>query len=692
MIPIRAHILLWTLCMILLLPGKGSAQLPTNAVPEGQLVPNSSFPITVGRLWYGTSCGANYAETYIPNVMSYPGYYEAPDQIDMIAPFIMFVNQGENAYINLEERNIGSYGGAQIPFTLHNNYNFAGDGGINEAEQWGEGVFQTFKQQSTAPDLPQGAVLITTKSMAWSVPKYDDFVIHKIKLKNVDDVPFTDFYYNMPAQVQYGELENNIFKFLNDMEYQWDPDREVFMFYDDVQWLRGEAAPTAFDIYQPPGNTTGDAGDPGNITEAGSLDRRLYDPEVRGWGVENLTYNGMPVPDKVHYNILSAVEVLNNSNRGRNSDITIPPHEFGLLRGGGSLEQRQRALSHDQERANWRDLWNDPSRPKDGSVDGSLFERSPMLYSYIGPFDLQPGDEIEWIAIYCFGEMDRNISQLGGLNATQVFQEQGIAAFKANYDAALELIANDFKLPKDAYPPPTVGTPPFVIDGEPKLEVEPFADAASRSQGVDLTWQAVPDSYRDPGTGEDDFAGYRVYQSQIHITGPWVLVEDLTKAEAEAFRSGDKIAYRFTAEAGIPYRYGVTSYDTHGLESGLTAYSFFAIEAPRAPSNDFAAIRVVPNPFRQRSGFLDASQNNRLAFVNIPAQCTIRIYTMAGDLVKTIHHDAFGEATWGSQSTGTYLRTDFSAIPAAGVYIYHLTSHVAGHEGESHIGKFVILR
>ena len=31
-------------------------------------------------------------------------------------------------------------------------------------------------------------------------------------------------------------------------------------------------------------------------------------------------------------------------------------------------------------------------------------------------------------------------------------------------------------------------------------------------------------------------------------------------------------------------------------------------------------IRVVPNPFRQRSGFLDPSQNNRLAFVNIPGQ------------------------------------------------------------------------
>ena len=135
----------------------------------------------------------------------------------------------------------------------------------------------------------------------------------------------------------------------------------------------------------------------------------------------------------------------------------MPAHEWGRLRGGADLTRRITALSHDQERANWRDLWNDSSRPKDGSVDGSLFERSPMLYSYIGPFDMNPGDEIEFVAIYCFGEMDRNITQLGGVQATQNFQAEGIKALQANYDAALELIANDYKLPANQYPPPDRG-------------------------------------------------------------------------------------------------------------------------------------------------------------------------------------------------------------------------------------------
>ena len=315
-----------------------------------------------------------------------------------------------------------------------------------------------------------------------------------------------------------------------------------------------------------------------------------------------------------------------------------------------------------------------------------------MLYSYIGPYNFQPGDEIELIILYCFGEMDRNVSQRGGLEAAQRYQAEGIAALKQNWDSALELIANDYKLPADQYPPPLVGTQPFVEDGYPKLEAEPFADASTGTQGFTLAWQAVPDNYQDPGTGENDFAGYRVYRSEIHITGPWELLEDISASEAAAYKQGDKIVYQAETDPGIPFRFAVTSYDRHGLESGITAYTFFATEAPKAPSDDMTQIRVVPNPFRQRSGLLDASQNNRLAFVNIPAKCTIRIYTLAGDLIKIIEHDGFGETTWGSQADGNYLQTDFSESPAAGLYIYHVTSHVAGQEGQSHVGKFMIIR
>jgi hypothetical protein len=90
----------------------------------------------------------------------------------------------------------------------------------------------------------------------------------------------------------------------------------------------------------------------------------------------------------------------------------------------------------------------------------------------------------------------------------------------------------------------------------------------------------------------------------------------------------------------------------------------------------------------------DSGEEKRLSFENIPAQCTIRIYTLAGELVQTVKHNGFGSEAWGS-STGdanNYMLTRFSANVMPGVYLYHIESHVAGHEGETATGKFAIIK
>ena len=46
--------------------------------------------------------------------------------------------------------------------------------------------------------------------------------------------------------------------------------------------------------------------------------------------------------------------------------------------------------------------------------------------------------------IFAAGEMDRNVSMLGGLAATQNFKAQGIANLKENIDAAYYLIENNY--------------------------------------------------------------------------------------------------------------------------------------------------------------------------------------------------------------------------------------------------------
>ncbi len=97
-------------------------------------------------------------------------------------------------------------------------------------------------------------------------------------------------------------------------------------------------------------------------------------------------------------------------------------------------------------------------------------------------------------------------------------------------------------------------------------------------------------------------------------------------------------------------------------------------------------IRVVPNPFNisaDKSLTFGQQQPNRLAFFNIPGQCTIRIYTEIGELVKTITHtDGSGDAYWDSVTSSNQL-------VVSGIYIAVIDNTA---NGERKIVKFVIIR
>lgn len=102
-------------------------------------------------------------------------------------------------------------------------------------------------------------------------------------------------------------------------------------------------------------------------------------------------------------------------------------------------------------------------------------------------------------------------------------------------------------------------------------------------------------------------------------------------------------------------------------------------------------IRVVPNPY---VGYNDLEPANRLPsknrgerriyFDNLPAQCTIRIYTLSGDPVQTIVHD--GNAENGREFWNLLNRDGFSI--AYGLYIAHIDAPGIGEK----IIKFAIIK
>jgi len=116
------------------------------------------------------------------------------------------------------------------------------------------------------------------------------------------------------------------------------------------------------------------------------------------------------------------------------------------------------------------------------------------------------------------------------------------------------------------------------------------------------------------------------------------------------------------------------------------------------PSTDDASedlldrIKVVPNPYVSAAKWETLPPDippghgrgeRRIDFIHLPRQCTIRIYTIYGDLVQTIEHE--DDLYDGSESWNLLSRDDMDV--AYGVYIYHIESPV----GEK-IGKFAIIK
>jgi len=98
---------------------------------------------------------------------------------------------------------------------------------------------------------------------------------------------------------------------------------------------------------------------------------------------------------------------------------------------------------------------------------------------------------------------------------------------------------------------------------------------------------------------------------------------------------------------------------------------------------------VVPNPYVASASFeperfaVSGRGERRIEFRGLPQRCTIRIYTVRGDLVQTLQHDGTNE---GYESWD--LRTKDNLEVAPGLYIFQVDGGAAGKS----IGKFAIIK
>jgi len=105
---------------------------------------------------------------------------------------------------------------------------------------------------------------------------------------------------------------------------------------------------------------------------------------------------------------------------------------------------------------------------------------------------------------------------------------------------------------------------------------------------------------------------------------------------------------------------------------------------PYGSTNSVADARIVPNPVNLGSDpTIRFDQEDRIAFFNIPGDCTIKIYTEIGELVHTIEHtDGSGDELWNLTTTSRQLLV-------SGIYIAVFTDNSNGEEA---IQKFTVIR
>ncbi len=118
-----------------------------------------------------------------------------------------------------------------------------------------------------------------------------------------------------------------------------------------------------------------------------------------------------------------------------------------------------------------------------------------------------------------------------------------------------------------------------------------------------------------------------------------------------------------------------------------------------AARNQLDAVRVVPNPYVATNQFEPLNPFNTgrgprvIKFIHVPPQCTLRIYTVSGRLVRVLRHEEGSNGGLGPEAllNGTIdwnLESEDGLTVAYGVYLYHLEAPGIGEK----TGTFAIIK
>jgi hypothetical protein len=159
-------------------------------------------------------------------------------------------------------------------------------------------------------------------------------------------------------------------------------------------------------------------------------------------------------------------------------------------------------------------------------------------------------------------------------------------------------------------------------------------------------------------------------------------------------------------EPSRPYYVSVTAFDygsrkisLSSLETSpnINAVKAYAMANTEIVEEQGLGVKVFPNPYRIDGGYARAGYENRdrtksaersraINFFNLPKICTIRIFSVDGDLVKQIDHYCPEGGPTAQHEKWNLISRNTQAV-VTGIYIYQISSEM----GEQ-LGKLVIIK
>jgi len=288
---------------------------------------------------------------------------------------------------------------------------------------------------------------------------------------------------------------------------------------------------------------------------------------------------------------------------------------------------------------------------------------TPFMLLGVGPYNLAPGETIRISVVEAVNGLPIE-EAIKGLEV-QPDLPAGLDSLRNTIARAQILSDNNFQLTN--VPPPS-----------PEIDIIPIP----KDQTITILWDPIDLSWTDPINDTIKIAEFNVYRAERSFIGPYKFLKRIRPGrDIDRTRYFDEEINKWvyedqTISLGAGYYYTVTSKDEEDDESWYTNRNSEPVFAASSAAPDALNVKVFPNPFREISGFPTSGSEDSIVWTNLPARCTVRIYTSSGELVKTMEHDNqdLGEEVWDQLS-------DARQQVAPGIYFWTVASDVGNAKG-----------